>query len=107
MLSSPNTAAYANRFPHDLAQQSDEIASVSQEMTMSSMVGPHHILRAVQGVDDADRTGFLADAGMHGSIQQSFGEQRQQTFLGSSNQIYLLIKVPTDRLDRFSNAVNF
>ena len=53
---------------------------------MAAVVADHHVPPRLEVVDDADRVGFLADAGVGGTHQQPLAEHLQQGLLEATDE---------------------
>ena len=87
MLAAAVTAANTGFASHDLGDQAEKVARISQKVTVVAMVRQHGVLGVVQRTHHRDGRDLLAQAGVRGTRDESTRELIENELLGQTNQV--------------------
>jgi|SRR5437763_6262478 hypothetical protein len=77
-----NTALAAQ----NLLEKGPELARISKEMPVISVIGQDNVMRVIEGTDDCHLTEFLSDCGVGSPGKQSLAEKLKKCLFGRADQ---------------------
>ena len=99
MLAAAAPAADTGFAAHDLRDQAEKVARISQEMTVVAMIGQHRVLGVVQCANNRQSSDLLAEAGMRGARNQAARELIEDELFSQTNQMAVgidALRIETD-----------
>jgi hypothetical protein len=102
MLAAADSSACSFRPPHDLGHQPERVASASEEVPVTAVVGKYVIVIA-EMFDDGNRIGLLADTGMRRPVEQASLKQLEQAFFEPADESHPAVQSIGTRLAWHSN----
>jgi hypothetical protein len=97
VLAAADPRAKSRGLPHDLRQETEGVARPREVVPVAAVVG-EQVVPLAEVLHQADRVGFLADAGMRRAAQEPRFEQREHRLLEAADEAHAPVEPDVPRL---------